>query len=218
MSKADVVYDFLLDGIIKGVWLSGDRVNDKEIAEHLGVNRLAVREALSRLAQNDIIEQVQWKGYYIRNITEEDVQSLVQVRIALENLAMYLFLTKDDDVQQKYLKLIQKTIDDSIQFLKEGNHAKYMEIDFRFHELIYEASGNNMIAKVIGNTRLITSIMRNLSMGKEFEQAAMTSIQEHQNVFDALKAKDLEGAKKALYHHLANTFVTNIFKNIPHIY
>lgn len=219
LTKSDQVYNFLLEGIVEGVWLPGDRINDNEIAEHVGVNRLSVREALSRLAHDDIIEQVQWKGFYIRHISEDEVKSLVQVRVALENLAIHLLLSKEKAVQQKYFTLMQNTIDKSMQLLKEGDHPKYMEIDFHFHELIYEASGNPMIAKIIGNARILTNIMRNISMGKEpeeFNKAAMVSMDEHQRICDELKAGDLEGAKTASYEHLSNTFVNNIFKNIHH--
>lgn len=217
MSKADVVYDFLLDGVIRGVWLPGDRINDKEIAEHLGVNRLAAREALSRLIQNEVVEQEQWKGYHIRRVTKQDVLSMVQVRISLEELAMRLFLTKSDEIQTATLKEMYRTIITSKEYLAEGDHVKFMEIDFTFHELLYEASGNHMIAKVIGHTRLTTSIMRNISMGKEpekFRQAAIISSDEHLRIYEALVEKDIEAANAALNSHLGVTFVTNILKNL----
>jgi len=217
LSKADIVYDFLLNGIIEGAWLPGDRINDKEIAEHLGVNRLAVREALSRLIQNDVVEQEQWKGYHIREITENDVQSLVEVRISLEELAMRLFLQKDQTVQKQTLIQMRRTITDSLAYLEKGDHAKYMEIDFHFHELLYDASGNIMIAKIIANTRITTSIMRNLSMGKEFEEfkeAALISSNEHEQILAALEAGDLMQACAALNAHLGKTFVHNILSHI----
>jgi DNA-binding GntR family transcriptional regulator len=217
LSKADIVYDFLLNGIIEGSWLPGDRINDKEIAEHLGVNRLAVREALSRLIQNDVIEQEQWKGYHIREITEHDVQSLVEVRISLEELAMRLFLKQHEVVQNQTLELMSNTITDSLAYLEKGDHAKYMEIDFQFHELLYGASGNHMISRIIANTRITTSIMRNLSMGKEFnefKEAALISSKEHEQILHALEARDLEQAYAALNAHLGNTFVYNILRHI----
>lgn len=218
LSKADIVYDFLLNEIIKGTWLPGDRINDKEIAEHLGVNRLAVREALSRLIQNEVIQQEQWKGYYIKEITEEDVLSLVQVRITLEELAIRLFFNKNQTLQQDTLEEMRQTINESLDCLDKGDYNKYMEIDFRFHELLYEASGNRMIGKIIENTRIFISILRNLSMGRsfnEFSEATRISSKEHARILQALEAKDLKGAQAALNDHLGNTFVQNILKHMP---
>lgn len=217
LSKADIVYDFLLNGIIEGAWLPGDRINDKEIAEHMGVNRLAVREALSRLIQSDVIQQEQWKGYHLREITEDDVLSLVQVRISLEELAMRLFLNKSQTLQQNALEQMRLTINESLDYLTKEDHTKYMKSDFRFHELLYTASGNRMIGRIIANTRITTSIMRNLSMGKatdEFTEAALISIREHTRILQALETGDLQGAHAALNDHLGNTFVQNILNHI----
>ena len=217
LSKADEVYDFLYSCIIEGVWSPGERINDKEISEHLGINRLAVREALSRFIQNGIIRQVHWKGYHLREISAQDVLSLVQVRVALEHLAIELFLGRDEAVQEKALAQIQYTIGRSAQLLTEGNVPKYMKVDFHVHELIYKASGNCMIAEVISNTRILTSIMRNLSMGnnpEDFQVAATNSMRDHQKIHDALKSKDMEGAKAILSEHLAEAFANNIIRNI----
>ncbi len=217
LSKADIVYEFLLNGIINAKWLPGDRINDKEIAEHLGVNRLAAREALSRLIQNEVVEQEPWKGYHIREITEDDVQSMVEVRIALEELAMTLLLKKEPALQQKYFYRMRQIINESSYHLERNDHAKYMEIDFRFHELLYEASGNLMIAKIIATTRIATSIMRNLSMGKDIDEfigAARASIQDHEQLLQALEAGNLTKACAILQEHLGKTFVGNILKHM----
>lgn len=217
LSKSDIVYEFLLNGIINAKWLPGDRINDKEIAEHLGVNRLAAREALSRLVQDEVVEQEPWKGYHIREITEDVVRSMVEVRIALEELAMTLLLKKDPALQKKYFARMRQIINESSYHLERNDHVKYMEIDFRFHELLYEASGNLMIAKIITTTRITTSIMRNLSMGKdieEFIEAARASIQDHEQLLQALEAGNLKKACAILQEHLGITFVENILKHI----
>ena len=217
LSKADIVYDFLLKRIIDGSWLPGDRINDKEISEHLGVNRLAVREALSRMIQNEVVQQEQWKGYHIREISEDDVLSLVQVRVSLEELAIRLFLNKSQSLQKDTLEKMRQTIDESLVVLAKGDHNEYMAIDFRFHELLFTASGNRMIGKIIANTRITTSILRNLSMGKdsdEFAESALVSSREHTRILQALESEDLEEAYAALNDHLGSTFVQNILKQI----
>ncbi len=157
LSRGEFVYAYLKDNIIAGVWLPGDRINDKKISEHLGVNRLSVREGLSKLVQDDIVEQIQWKGYYIRKLSTEEVRSFIEVRIALEQLAIRNILKNKCN---KYFDKLETAINESEKLLKEGNHVEYMKIDFSFHEILYKASGNTWIQKIISNSRILLNILR----------------------------------------------------------
>jgi DNA-binding GntR family transcriptional regulator len=217
LSRAEEVYNYLIEGIINGVWVAGDRINDKELSEHLGVNRLSVREALSRLIQDDVVKQEQWKGYYLRSITPEDVKHLVDVRITLEHLAMKLLIERTAGENTPYFDEMETVINKAGEALAGGDHAFYMKIDFRFHELIYEASGNPIIGKIIGYIRTLTGIMRNISMGKDadqFEKAALKSMQDHREILQAFRMGNLQKAQSLMLEHLGKTFVTNIVEQL----
>jgi DNA-binding GntR family transcriptional regulator len=217
LSRAEEVYNYLIEGIINGVWLAGDRINDKDLSEHLGVNRLSVREALSRLIQDDVVKQEQWKGYYLRTITPEDVKHLVDVRITLEQLAIKLLLEKEAVENTFYFTEMEAVIDKAVETMDKGDHSLYMKIDFRFHELIYEASGNPIIGKIIGYTRILTGIMRNISMGKgadQFEKAALKSMRDHREILQAFRKGDLQEAQTLMMEHLGKTFVANIVEQL----
>jgi DNA-binding GntR family transcriptional regulator len=216
-SKAEEVYNYLIDGIVSGVWLAGDRINDKELSDHLGVNRLSVREAISRLIQDDVITQEQWKGFYVRTVTPEDVKHLVDVRIVLEKLAINLFMEQDVSLNEIYFKEMEDAIEKAAVTLSEGDHAMYMKIDFHFHELIYKASRNPIIENIIGYIRTLTGIMRNISMGKDpeqFKKAALKSMEDHRNMLAAFKKGDIQGAQMLMAEHLGKTFVSNIVEQL----
>jgi DNA-binding GntR family transcriptional regulator len=217
LSRAEEVYNYLIEGIINGVWAAGDRINDKDLSEHLGVNRLSVREALSRLIQDDVVKQEQWKGYYLRTITPEDVKHLVDVRITLEQLAIKLLLERKAVENTPYFNEMEALIDKAAETLSGGDHSAYMKIDFRFHELIYEASGNPIIGKIIGYIRISTGIMRNISMGKDadqFEKAALKSMQDHREILRAFRKGNFQKAQSLMMEHLGKTFVANIVEQL----
>jgi DNA-binding GntR family transcriptional regulator len=216
-SKSELVYNYLLDGIMSGVWDPGERINDKEIAETLGINRLAVREALSRLIENDVVEQLHWKGYHVRSITQNDVMHIVDIRISLESLAIKQLLQKTEEHKLQYFSKMQETIEKQELFINNDDHASYLEVDFHFHELLYEASENPLIGKIIGNFRIMTNLLRNVSMGKkpeDFREAAYISTKDHQEMLDAMMENNYSKTKKLLTTHLGKTFVGNITKNL----
>ncbi len=216
-SKSELVYNYLLDGIMYGKWAPGDRINDKEISEHLGVNRLAVREALSRLVENDVVEQLHWKGFHVRSISDQDVLSIADIRISLESLAIQRLLQKSEEHKRKYFDLMQESIREQEKYIENDDHASYLEVDFHFHELLFEASENPLIGKIIANIRIMTNLLRNVSMGKDqedFKKAAVKSTEDHQDLLDSFIENDYGKALELMQIHLGKTFVENITKNL----
>lgn len=217
-SKSEIVYNYLMNGIMAGIWSPGDRINDKDLSELLGVNRLAVREALSRLIENDVVEQLHWKGYHVRSISNEDIMHIVDVRMALESLAIQQLLNKPEDHKAIYFAKMQESITRQDLFIEQNDdHASYLEVDFHFHELLFESSGNPLIGKIIGNIRILTNLLRSVSMGKnqeEFKRAAHKSTEDHQELLDAMKENNFPKAQNLLSVHLGKTFVENITKNL----
>ena len=101
--------------------------------------------------------------------------------------------------------------------LEAKDHLAYMKTDFAFHELLYQASGNPWISKIISNARLIINILRNISMGDDEEQfvnAAKQSMKDHKDILNALIAGDASHAHLLMEQHLANRFVENIIEKL----
>jgi len=199
-SKAVLVYNYLREEIIAGHWNPGDRINDNDISELLNVSRISVREALSKLVQDEIVEQVQWKGYYLRQLTSKDINSFIEVRVALEQLAVTNFLNRENS---SFHMKMDETINASEKLLSGKKYREYMIKDFEFHELLYRGSGNQWIQKIITNARVQINILRNRSMGDSihFEQAAIRSISDHRKILEALKVGDLTESHRLLKDH-----------------
>jgi DNA-binding GntR family transcriptional regulator len=208
VSKAAAVCDVVKEGITSGVWLPGDRINDKELAEKLGVSRISVREALATLVESQLVERVQWKGFFLRKLTLREVKSIIQIRIALEQLAIKSVMRKKDG--ELYARL-EQAIDAAEAAIQSSNHAQYMATDFRFHDLIHEASGNTWIKTIIANLRVTINILRNMSMMVDFEEAARASTSDHRRILAAMRSGDLIEAFRALRDHM-RTHYRNIVR------
>jgi DNA-binding GntR family transcriptional regulator len=76
--------------LIRGERQPGDRLTDTELASQLGLSRTPVRQALHRLAQEDLIRLDARRGFSVRAFTANDVIEIYQVRAVLEVLALRL--------------------------------------------------------------------------------------------------------------------------------
>jgi DNA-binding GntR family transcriptional regulator len=204
VSKASAIYNIIKEGIVSGTWLPGDRINDKELSEKLGVSRLSVREALSKFVESHLVDRVQWKGFFLHKLTLKEAKSIIEIRIALEELAIKSVMRKKDP--GLYAQL-EKAIDDAEAAIKSGSHSEYMSTDFRFHDLIHAASGNEWITTIIGNLRITINILRNMSMMVDFEEAALESTADHRRILAHMREGKVKEAVKSLRDHMRTHYL-----------
>ena len=87
-SLADQVFEKLENDIIQGVYPKGEILTELKLAEQLGVSRTPIREALRRLEQERLIEDM-GKGSLVLGITENDLEDIMSIRERTEGLAAY---------------------------------------------------------------------------------------------------------------------------------
>lgn len=89
-SLSSIVYDNLKGKILNNELLPGDKLIEMDIAKELGVSRTPVREALSRLDDEGLVENFPRKSYIVSKISMKKAKDLYDVRTALEPLAVKL--------------------------------------------------------------------------------------------------------------------------------
>lgn len=200
-SKAEEVYSYVKQQILSGAWKEGDRLNDSLLAEQIGVSRISVREALFRLVESGIVEKAYWKGYFIKEITDEIIADIVEVRIALESCAVRNLIRELTDAEVEKLRTI---VDESEQLLYAGEQTLYLEKDYSFHETIYQSQHNKYIRSTLDNLQLAIHFVRYKSMGKDdtFYEVAANSIRWHRRILQAVENRDADSAVALLVQHL----------------
>ena len=84
----DVVFNTLRQAILKGELKPGERLMEIALADKLGVSRTPIREALRKLEQEGLVFMIPRRGAQVADITEKDLNDVLEVRIALENLSV----------------------------------------------------------------------------------------------------------------------------------
>ena len=195
----DVVFNTLRKAILKGELKPGERLMEIALAERLGVSRTPVREAMRKLELEGLVVMIPRRGAQVANITEKDLNDVLEVRIALENLSIENACARMTEEQLAELKRAGRNFEETI---KEGNLVKLAEADVAFHEVIYKASDNRRLNQVLNNLR--EQIYRYRVEYLKEEETRNVLVKEHEEIYGAIKNRDVKKAQEISFRHIEN--------------
>lgn len=145
-SLTEQVYEQILSEIIAGRLKDNPRLIQDELARTLGVSRQPVQQALLLLRNQGFLRDAPGRGLIVAPIEADFVRDLFEVRAAGEALACRLAAERGRALAAK---LGPKYIEDGRKAEREGSVAKLIAADMRFHEFLYELSGNRLIKETM---------------------------------------------------------------------
>lgn len=192
------VYQCLKQIILKGDLASGERVIETKLAEQLQVSRTPIREAISQLKREKLIVSKPNGGFKVATLSVQDAIQLYDCRIALEQLAIAgvceQITSKQLKQLEKYVLLAEKLVE------SESNSSKSLEIDYQFHRLIAESSGNQWLLTLLEQVFDQMSLLR-IQTTKHNPQVLDIRL-EHRQVYDAIALKKSDLAQATIKEHL----------------
>ena len=195
----DVVFNTLRQAILKGELKPGERLMEIALAQKLGVSRTPIREAMRKLELEGLVVMIPRRGAQVANITEKDLNDVLEVRIALENMATEKACTRMTEEEMGKLWLAAKEFE---RMISDGNLVRLAEADVAFHEIIYRASDNKRLNQVLNNLREQMYRYR-VEYLKEEETRNLLVI-EHEELTRAIRARDVAKAQEISFQHLEN--------------
>lgn len=204
VSGRDKAYEFLKNTVLADPATQGGFISEQEIAERVGISRTPVREALLRLAAEELVQLVPKRGAYIAPITGKDLHDLMEMRGLLERFAAEKTLT-DGTVPLPAMReaLAQQTRLDS------GETARFIELDTHFHTLLVEAAGNPILAKTYQTLRARQVRAGMVAMLRSGDRQ-QTVLAEHQAILDAFESGDVTATLAAIDDHLGTTLAIQL--------
>ena len=195
----DVVFNTLRKAILKGDLKPGERLMEIALAERLGVSRTPVREAMRKLELEGLVVMIPRRGAQVANITEKDLNDVLEVRIALENLSIENACARMTEEQLDELWKAAKSFESTRD---EGNLVKLAEADVAFHEIIYKSSDNRRLNQVLNNLR--EQIYRYRVEYLKDEETRKLLVKEHEELYRAIKNRDVKLAQEISFQHIEN--------------
>lgn len=135
----DVVFNTLREAILKGELKPGERLMELQLASKLGVSRTPIREAIRMLEQEGLAVTIPRRGAEVARMTEKDMEDVLQIRAALDELAVQLATEQITDEQFDALEQARQNFENS---LKSDDVKEIAQADVAFHDAIYNATGN----------------------------------------------------------------------------
>jgi DNA-binding GntR family transcriptional regulator len=201
----DVVFNSLRAAILKGELAPGERLMEKQLADRMGVSRTPIREAIRKLELEGLVVMVPRKGAEVARITEKDLKNVLEVRCALEELAVTLACEKITNDELKHLKA---TISEFSKAVIKEDVEKIVEKDVEFHDIIFNATGNDKLIQILNNLREQIYRYRVEYIRKSGNHQAL--VKEHEEIVAAIEGKNINAARQVAQQHILNQEMTVI--------
>ena len=197
------IYEILRTRILSTELPPGSSINERYLAEALGVSRTPIREAIRRLSNDGLISIIPNVGTSVSQFDTSRVREFCQIRTAFECLAIEAavgnFSSSDDR------KLVQ-LIEDQDRTIDRGDMISNIAIDSEFHNVIMELSGYKVIPDFL--QRAMGEILRARHMSVKLPGRLREPITEHRAIVKALRSGNPKDCAAAMKDHLDKSFVS----------
>jgi DNA-binding GntR family transcriptional regulator len=195
----DRAYIALKDVIVGLDVYRGDgevRLDERKLAQDLGISRTPVREAMAQLEREGFVRSVPRRGVYVVKKTKREVIELITAWAALESMAARLITKHARDEEIGALRKM-------FAIFENGKlHAKldeYSEVNIEFHQTIIRMSRNKVLIDLAENLFTHMRMIRRKTIGEQ--DRADRSIRDHMNIIQALEARETERAEDLVRNH-----------------
>ena len=195
----DVVFNTLRQAILRGELKPGERLMEIQLANKLGVSRTPIREAIRKLELEGLVLMIPRKGAEVAEITEKNLRDVLEVRCALEELAVQLACDRMDEEGTKAMK------EASAEFcntLDSDDITRIAQADVAFHDIIYAATDNRRLIQLLNNLREQMYRYRIEYLKKK--ECYPQLLEEHQTIIDSTESRDKGRATQITGQHIKN--------------
>ena len=199
----DVVFNTLRQAILRGELKPGERLMEIQLANKLGVSRTPIREAIRKLELEGLVLMIPRKGAEVAEITEKSLKDVLEIRRALEDLAVRLACEK---ITKEELKELKKAGEEFKKVLKSQDITEVAEADVRFHDVIYMATDNPKLIQLLNNFREQMYRFRVEYLKKDEVRPQL--IAEHDEIIKYITEGNKEEASRVVTRHIENQALT----------
>ena len=196
-SLAQVVQAEIEKIILGGEFRPGEKLNEKALADRLGVSRGPVREAFQALHARGLVEMIPNRGVFVQRISRHEAVAIYDVRAGLFGTACRLLAERIDNRLMAELRSLLAQMD-AVGARRDLD--AYWPLNIAFHTAIVHGAGNAVLEQSYLSlvSRLQLFRTRGLVHGGGFESSNI----EHRRIVDALDARDPLAAFEAAYRHV----------------
>src|SRR4030042_5888988 len=191
------IYDHLREQLVSVEIPPHHHLIENKIANEIGTSRTPVREALHSLELEGLIESIPRVGYVVKSISEQEVEEICEIRMAIEGVAVRWAMEKAHD---KLVEELRKNISIAEEKLSAGNAKAFVDLDARFHEIIARYSGSQRLLELAQTLR--RHMLRYRIQSIYSADNVLRAIDGHNEILQAIEKGDSGEVNQAIQHHL----------------
>jgi len=175
----------------------GKLLPEKDLCDEFKVSRTPLREAIQKLKEMKLVTVIPRYGTYVSSVDINEIRSAFEVKIKLEGLAGEVAakrITGDKLAEMKAL------IERADAVLKEDGQRRLIEIDTQFHEIIYQATQNQILQEMLENLHGRCARLWNSALGEIIPLA--TIINQLKEIYSSLEKRDSAKARQLMEDHV----------------
>jgi DNA-binding GntR family transcriptional regulator len=195
-SQGERAYLLIRDQIVTLKLAPGSVIEEARLRQELGLGRTPIREALQRLAHENLVTFVPHRGTFVSEINLTDLHRLTEVRTEIEGYAARLAAdraTVGDREQMQALMAELISID-------EADVHPLIRLDQRIHRLVYQATRNAFLQAMLEETFNLS--LRIWFLGLDRGVRLKQAVEEHRRLLDAIVSRDADGAESVMRQHV----------------
>lgn len=191
------VYSHIFDAILEQRLLPGTRLSEEALGEIFSVSRTIIRRALTRLAQEGVVEQIPNKGAAVASPSPEVANEVLTARKIIEEAILRLAINQP---KGKNIKQLRRLIDVEQTAFERGDRGAGLRLSGEFHLQLAAMANNQPLQTFLG--RLVSQTSLIIATYESPSQASHCSYDEHRQLVSALESGALEQAIKLMNHHI----------------
>jgi GntR family transcriptional regulator, trigonelline degradation regulator len=193
----DWVYEELKAAIVDLRLAPGDPLREATLAGQLGVSKTPIREALTRLEQEGLVETTSFKGAVVTGYSRQDLIEIYELRELLENAAARAAAESMAEADRARLSRISR---ESRKLKKDKDAAGLAALLSEFDDVVFDQVRNSRIRALVENLRAHLTRIGHLTA--EIPGRIEASVAEHEKIVDAIAARDSELAERQMREHI----------------
>ena len=190
---SEIAFNEIRQAILSGRFRPGERINQKQLTEELGISIIPLREAFRQLQAEGFISIIPHRGAYVNELSLQEIEDVYLIRIELEGLAAQLASKR---LTQRDVKTMKSLFARMKSATERNDFRPLFDLNRKFHFTVYQACRRPLLLELLND--LWDRSTRYRTMQTHDAQRVKEELGEHRDILEACLQQNREGLPEAI--------------------
>jgi DNA-binding GntR family transcriptional regulator len=199
VDRVDQVYEVVKQKILDLEVDPMQPLDENALVRETGGSMTILGQALQRLAGEGLVAKERRRWRVTRAATAATLAEIFDVRRTLEGMCVRFAAERASD---EHVERMERALKDFERVIQEGDNQALLAVDRKFHQQLYEASGNRFLARALDD--MYTLIYRLSYFALDRVGSMRSNVEEHRDILDAVRSGDGRTAERLIQEHITH--------------